>query len=128
MTAIPFQTHAMIRQAIAPVFAPMRAAFQGQSYRTKLSYHAAKLALDFQPSVWYYKGTSVEIVYARSMGFVLLDHVLKQRSPALNNLLDALRARENTLKEHENARTHASVEAEASGSDAASADRDQASV
>lgn len=130
MTAIPMDTLMMIRRAIAPTVAPLHAAFRNLSYKTKLGYHAAKLRLDTEPTVWYYKDTPVEIAYSRSMGFVLLDHVRKLRSPALNSLPDALRARTHTLKEHENAeRSDADAPQPGdAGSDAQAADRGQAQV
>lgn len=120
MTSIPYESHLKIRDAVAPLLAGLQTAFRAQSYRTRLAYHAAKLALDTEATVWYYKSTPVEIVFTRSMGFVLLDHIRKLRSPGLNSLSDAIRARTNTLKEHENA---PSSEVAASPDDAQAADR-----
>lgn len=127
MTAIPYQTHVMIRQAVAPIVAPIHAAFRKHDLRRRLAHHAAKVSLDTDATIWYYKDTPVEIAFSRSMGFILLDHVRKLRSPGLNSLTDAMRARSHTLKEHENARAdQAANQPAAPELDAAASDRDQA--
>lgn len=109
-----------MNRTVSPVLESLRAAFGKQTYRTRLSFHAAKLPLDTEATIWYYKGTPVEIVYTRSMGFVLLDHVRKLRSPGLNSLMDAIRARANTLKEHANVQP---AEVDAASGDHETADR-----
>lgn len=128
MTAIPYDTHMQIKRAIQPLMEPIYAAFRAKTGAQQLSYHAAKVRLDTEPTIWYYKDTPIEIAFSRSTGFILLDHVRKLRSPGINSLSDAMRAREHTLKEHENARSqHAEVDASDGGHEA-TADRDQAQV
>lgn len=100
MASIPYRTHAMIVNAVAATLAPLHEAFRNQSFARRCSYHAAKLRLDTEPTIWYYKDTPIEIAFSRSTGFILLDHVRKLRSPGLNSLTDAMRARTHTLKEH----------------------------
>lgn len=96
---IPYQTHTMIRNACAAVLVGLNAALRSRKWKTRLLDHASKLVVDMAPVIWYAKDTKVDLFWTPKTGFVILDHVRRLRSPGIQSLNDALKARTFSLKE-----------------------------
>lgn len=92
---IPYDTHIMIRKAVVETFRDIYVAL----HKTQLFRGVARYTQSKSATIWYAKDTPVDLVFSREIGYTLLNHVRRERSPSIPNLGAALKARATALKE-----------------------------